>query len=86
MKIHAALTPYMYTKLVYTIRVTALTNVPLSVINAGKKPMLRPPKAKSSTDLVEVMRPNKIPIRVNPISTPQRSVELIIAMVYLKTI
>ena len=76
----------MYTKLVYTIRVTALTNVPLTVINDGKKPMLRPPKAKSSTDFVDVMRPNKIPMRVNPINTPQRSVELIIAMIYIQTI
>lgn len=58
--------------------VTALTKVPLKVIREGKKPMLRPPSAKSSTDLVEVNRPKRMPIKVNPIRTSHNRVELII--------
>jgi len=78
MNIQAALIPYIYTKEVYTISVTALTNVPLKVISEGKKPIFLPPRAKSSTDLVEVILPSRIPISVKPRSTAHKSVELII--------
>ena len=58
--------------------VTALTKVPLKVINDGKKPMLLPPKAKSSTDFVEVILPNNIPTMVNPTRT---STKVVVVMV-----
>jgi hypothetical protein len=72
----------MYTKLVYTISVTALTKVPLKVINEGKKPKDLPPKAKSSTLSLEVIRPRIIPSSVNPTSTPIKVVEPIITAVF----
>ena len=67
----------MYTKLVYTISVTALTKVPLKVINDGKKPKDLPPKAKSSTLSFDVILPRIIPSNVNPTSTPIRVVDSI---------
>ena len=61
--------PYMYTNEVYTINVTALTNVPLNVMRDGKKPKFLPPNAKSSTDLVEVILPRITPRIVKEMST-----------------
>jgi hypothetical protein len=62
---------------VYTIKVTALTKVPLKVIKEGKKPNDLPPKAKSSTLSFDVILPRIIPNKVNPTSTPIRVVDSI---------